>query len=206
MATAEAPTQIPEASIGPVQLELAVLPGALAYAGAGGTNNLVVSNWIRDKGFGMGSYAPRVVSPITGEEEAAPSGRGFWFRVDRASMERWGDWWRKANIEQFVSFFVIGALTIVVFSLVAYSTVYENPAVQDSDFDFILTEGNVLKETVGPWFGTLFWVIGAISLFGAARGSSTTSAAWSPTCCGSATCATTRAGPSRGCTSALSGF
>jgi hypothetical protein len=152
------------------ELELAVLLGALAYAGAGGTNNLVVSNWIRDKGFGMGSYAPRVVSPITGEEEAAPSGRGFWFRVDAKSMERWNEWWRKANLEQFFSFFVIGLLTIVVFSLVAYSTVYGNPAVKDSDFAFIEIQGNVLKETTGAWFGTLFWVIGAISLFGAALG------------------------------------
>jgi hypothetical protein len=152
------------------QLELAVLLGALAYAGAGGTNNLVVSNWIRDKGYGMGSYASRVVSPITGEEEAAPSGRGFWFRVDAKSMERWNEWWRKANIEQFVSFFMIGLLTIVVFSLIAYSTVYGNPAVKDSDFDFIQIEGNALKAATGEWFGTLFWVIGAISLFGAALG------------------------------------
>jgi hypothetical protein len=152
------------------KLELAVLLGALAYAGAGGTNNLVVSNWIRDKGYGMGSYAPRVVSPITGDEEAAPSGRGYVFRVDRASMDRWSDWWRKANVEQFVSFFLIGAVTIVVFSLIAYSTVYGNPAVQDSDFDFIQIEGNALKDATGEWFGTLFWVIGAISLFGAALG------------------------------------
>ena len=152
------------------KLELAVLLGALAYAGAGGTNNLVVSNWIRDKGYGMGTYAPRVVSPITGEEEAAPSGRGFVFRVDPKSMERWRDWWRKANIEQFLSFFVIGAITIVVFSLIAYSTVFGNPAVQDSDFDFIQIEGNALKASTGAWFGTLFWVIGAISLFGAALG------------------------------------
>jgi hypothetical protein len=152
------------------ELELAVLLGALAYAGAGGTNNLVVSNWIRDKGFGMGSYAPRVVSPITGEEEAAPSGRGFWFRVDANSMRRWDEWWRKANLEQFFSFFVIGLVTIVVFSLVAYSTVYGNPAVKDSDFAFIELQGNELKAVVGEWFGTLFWVIGAISLFGAALG------------------------------------
>jgi hypothetical protein len=43
----------------PGELEFAVLLGALAYAGAGGTSNLVVSNWIRDKGYGMGKYAPR---------------------------------------------------------------------------------------------------------------------------------------------------
>jgi hypothetical protein len=152
------------------KLELAVLLGALAYAGAGGTNNLVVSNWIRDKGFGMGHYAPRVVSPITGDEEAAPSGRGYVFRADSRSLDRWRAWWRKANIEQLVSFVLIGAVTIVVFSLVAYSTVYGNPAIQEDDFDFIRIEGDALKEVTGAWFGTLFWVIGVISLFGAALG------------------------------------
>ena len=79
------------------ELELAVLLGALAYAGAGGTNNLVVSNWIRDKGYGMGKYAPRVVSPITGTEEAAPSGRGYVFPITDRNLERWRDWWRKAE-------------------------------------------------------------------------------------------------------------
>ena len=151
-------------------LEWAVLLGALAYAGAGGTNNLVLSNWIRDKGYGMGFYAPRVVSPITGSEEAEPSGRGYVFTPDEENMGRWQEWWRKANIEQFFSFFVIGAITIVVFSLVAYSTVFGHPDAQEDNFDFVQLEGPVLKEEVGAWFGTLFWLIGAISLFGAALG------------------------------------
>ena len=154
----------------PGDLSVAVLLGALAYAGAGGTNNLVLSNWIRDKGYGMGKYAPRIVSPLTGQEEAAPSGKGYVFRPDEENLARWRLWWKRANIEQFFSFFVIGALTIVVFSMVAYSTVFENPAVQEDNFDFIQVEGNALKDSVGAWFGNLFWVIGAISLFGAALG------------------------------------
>jgi hypothetical protein len=154
----------------PGELEAAVLLGALAYAGAGGTNNLVVSNWIRDKGYGMGRYAPRIISPISGEEEAGPSGQGYAFRPDSSNLERWRDWWRKANIEQFVSFFVIGAITITVFSLVARSTVYGVDGIDEAGFDFILLEGEALKAAVAPWFGTLFWLIGAVSLFGAAIG------------------------------------
>lgn len=154
----------------PGELEFAVLLGALAYAGAGGTNNLVVSNWIRDKGYGMGKYAPRIVSPISGEEEAAPSGQGYVFRPDESNLARWRDWWRKANIEQFVSFFLIGSVTIVVFSLVARSTVFQQGGFEDADFDFIRVEGDLLKDSVGPWFGTLFWLIGAIALFAAALG------------------------------------
>jgi hypothetical protein len=154
----------------PGELEVAVLLGALAYAGAGGTNNLVVSNWIRDKGYGMGKYAPRIVSPISGEEEAAPSGQGYAFRPDERNLSRWRDWWRKANVEQFVSFVVVGALTITVFSLVARSTVFGQSDVDEAELTFIQLEGDALKAAVGSWFGTLFWLIGAISLFGAAIG------------------------------------
>ena len=155
----------------PGEVELAILVGALAAAGAGGANNLVQSNWIRDKGFGMGRYAPRITSPITGEEEAAPTGQCYRFPDDEQNRSRWREWWRKANLEQFFSFAVIAAVSIVVFSLIAYSTVYGNPDLPDeSGFDFISLEADVLDDRVGNWFGTMFLVIGAVSLFAAAIG------------------------------------
>jgi hypothetical protein len=155
----------------PNEVELAILVGALAAAGAGGANNLVQSNWIRDKGFGMGHYAPRIVSPITGEEEAAPSGQCYRFPQDEGNMARWRVWWKRANLEQFLSFAVVAALSIGVFSLIAYSTVYGNPDLPDSSgFDFIALEASQLDAQVGEWFGTLFLAIGAVSLFAAALG------------------------------------
>ena len=155
----------------PGAVDLAILVGALAAAGAGGANNLVQSNWIRDKGFGMGSYAPRIVSPITGEEEAAPSGQRYRFPDDEQNMARWREWWRRANLEQFFSFAVIATLSIVVFSLVAYSTVFGNPDLpEESGFDFISLEADALDARVGDWFGTMFLVIGSVSLFAAALG------------------------------------
>ena len=39
----------------PPELSFALLFGAMVFAGAGGGQNLCQSNWIRDKGFGMGS-------------------------------------------------------------------------------------------------------------------------------------------------------
>ncbi|HWM05646.1 MAG TPA: Nramp family divalent metal transporter, partial [Actinophytocola sp.] len=49
----DVPTIVTEATV-PTELGFALLLGALAFAGAGGGQNLVQSNWIRDKGFGMG--------------------------------------------------------------------------------------------------------------------------------------------------------
>ena len=155
----------------PSEVELAILVGALAAAGAGGANNLVQSNWIRDKGFGMGKYAPRIVSPITGEEEAMPSGQRYSFPRDEENMARWREWWRRANLEQFLSFAVVAVLSIGVFSLVAYSTVFGHPDLPDeSGFDFISLEATQLDAQVGDWFGTLFLAIGTVSLFAAALG------------------------------------
>ena len=140
----------------------ATLLGAIAFAGAGGANNLVQSNYIRDKQMGMGARIPQIVSPITGEEEAAPS-LGYMFETNEENMRRWRIWWRIANQEQLITFLGIGLLITTVLSVLAYSTV----GVQDlgRDLDFIRAEGEVLREVIAPWFGTFFYIAGFVVLF-----------------------------------------
>ncbi|TDV55026.1 amino acid permease-like protein [Actinophytocola oryzae] len=168
-AWADLPTIVTRARV-PIEpsLGFALLMGALAFAGAGGGQNLVQSNWIRDKGFGMGRYVPRIKSPVTGKPEAAPS-TGFYFEPTDEHLSRWRAWWRFANREQLYTFVLITFLTILFTSLLSYATVYGKPGLENN-IGFLQTEGLVLKDTVGPWFGTLFWVIGAFSLFAAALG------------------------------------
>jgi hypothetical protein len=99
---ADAYSGLPDAVTGfgqiPDGLPPALVLGAVTAAGAGGMHNLVQSNWIRDKGYGMGKWIPRLVSPITGEDQAEPS-LGYMVRDDAANRERWRAWWRVANIE-----------------------------------------------------------------------------------------------------------
>ena len=64
------------------ELGFALMMGAIAYAGAGGGQNLCQSNWIRDKGFGQGVHVPRLTSPVTGETEADPTANGYTFTPD----------------------------------------------------------------------------------------------------------------------------
>jgi Mn2+/Fe2+ NRAMP family transporter len=140
----------------------ATLLGAIAFAGAGGANNLVQSNYVRDKQMGMGARIPQIVSPITGEEEAAPS-LGYMFETNEENMRRWRSWWRIANQEQLITFLGLGLVITVVLSVLVYSTV----GVQDlgRDLDFIRAEGDVLKEVIAPWFGTFFYIAGFVVLF-----------------------------------------
>jgi uncharacterized protein YhhL (DUF1145 family) len=162
---------LPQAITGadfPSELGFPLMLSALVFAGAGGGQNLCQSNWIRDKRYGMGAYVPRLVSPVTGQEEAAPS-TGFVFEPDEQNMSRWRRWWRLANLEQAVTFVLISFLTIVFMSMLAYSTVFGVPGLANS-VDFLGVEGERLKQSAGSWFGTLFWVVGALSLFAAALG------------------------------------
>jgi hypothetical protein len=166
--------ELPEAAthIGqfPSELGVAVLMGALAYAGAGGGQNLCQSNWIRDKGFGMGHYVPRLVSPVTGKEDAASgSAAGYVFVPEGENLLRWKRWWRFANTEQAVTFGLATVVTIVLSSLLAHSTLFGTPGLSN-DVGFVREEGEVLQSQVGGWFGVLFWLIGAFSLFSAATG------------------------------------
>ncbi len=165
---ADLPQVATTATIPSATLGWALLLGALAFAGGGGGQNLVQANWMRDKGFGMGQYVPRLVSPITGKPEAVPS-TGYVFEPTKENLERWRGWWRFANVEQLSTFVLITFLTIVFTSLLAYSTVFGREGLV-SDVSFIQVEGQVLGERVGSWFQYFFWFVGAFSLFSAALG------------------------------------
>jgi hypothetical protein len=153
----------------PQQIGFAVLLGAIAFAGAGGGQNLCQSNWIRDKGFGMGRYAPRLVSPVTGKNEATSATAGHVFPQTEANLARWRRWWRFANLEQALTFGLVTVITIVLASMLAHSTLFGRAGLANNT-DFLRAEGAQLQTDVGAWFGTLFWVIGAFSLFAASVG------------------------------------
>ncbi len=151
------------------QLGFALILGALAFAGAGGGQNLCQSNWIRDKRFGMGAHIPRIVSPVTGKDEIAAPSIGYIFEPTETNLTRWQRWWRFANIEQLSTFVLITFLSIVFMSMLAFSTVFGTPGLRDN-IAFLQVEGEQLKSLVAPWFGAMFWIIGALSLFAAAMG------------------------------------
>lgn len=160
------------ASVGtfPDGLGIALVFGAIAYAGSGGAQNLCQSNWIRDKGFGMGRYVPRLVSPITGAAEAtSTTATSYIFEPTAENMRRWRSWWRFANLEQALSFGLVTVVTIALMSLMSYATLFGQPDLPN-DVSFLRLEAQQLRESVGPWFGALFLGVGAFSLFGTAMG------------------------------------
>lgn len=164
----QAPALVADVRIPAEALGWPLLMGALAYAGAGGGQNLCQSNWIRDKGFAMGAHAPRIMSPVTGEPVAAP-GTGWRFETNEANLALWRRWWRFANTEQLVTFVAISFLTILFMSLLAFATLTGEEGLTNN-IGFLRIEAATLSTRIGGWFGTLFLAVGAFSLFAAALG------------------------------------
>ncbi|GIE77879.1 hypothetical protein Aph02nite_38290 [Actinoplanes philippinensis] len=153
----------------PDGITFTMLLSAIGAAGAGGVHNLVLSNWIRDKRYGMGAHVPRLVSPITGQEEAAGTGDRYQFPLDETSMSRWNLWWRRANVEHLVTFVAVCFVTIGVMSLLAYETLFGRGDLK-SDPSFLRIQGDIFQAEVGTWLKLLFLAVAAVSLWAAAMG------------------------------------
>ena len=163
----QAPGSIPGVPGAIAALGAATFLGAVAFAGAGGANNLTQSNYIRDKGLGMGGRMPKIVSPITGEEEAAPS-LGYTFPLTEDNMRRWRGWWKIANQEHFITFFALGLFTLLMLSVLVYSVLGTGNF--GEEFDFIEREAQALGSTIGGWFEGFFLFAGMVVLFSTSIG------------------------------------
>ncbi len=78
-----------------------VLLGAFAaYSGAGGVINGFVTNWFRDKGFGMGSTVGYIPGAIGGEKtELKPTGSVF--KPTEKNLANWKAWYRYIDADQY---------------------------------------------------------------------------------------------------------
>lgn len=96
------------------------LLGAFAgYCGAGGVSNLTLSNWARDKGFGMGQLVGFIPAAVGGRKvKLAHSGAVF--EITPASLATWKAWWRIVQIDQWAVFFV-GALLGMALPAILYT-------------------------------------------------------------------------------------
>jgi hypothetical protein len=76
------------------------LLGALAAtAGSGGLGNLTVTNWVRDKGFGMGSKVGAIPSAVGGHQIQL-SHVGTVFPATGSNLVRWHEWMRYVHADQ----------------------------------------------------------------------------------------------------------
>jgi hypothetical protein len=104
----------------PPGVDLVLLAALVAYSGAGGMANLVLSNWARDKGYGMGERAGYIPAAVGGSRvELAHT--GFTFEPGDEAMRRWRGWWRIVQVDQW-AVFAAGALLGMMLPAMLYVT------------------------------------------------------------------------------------
>lgn len=137
---------------------------ALAYAGAGGNLNLAQAFYIKEKGLGMGKYAGRLTSILTGKSETV-SLTGATFEMNNENVAEFKKWWKNINIEHFIIFWLTGSVTIVLLGLLSYVTTYGLYS-NTEGIKFVLNESREIGIRLFPFAGLFFILIAGSTLFG----------------------------------------
>jgi hypothetical protein len=104
----------------PAGVDFILLGALLGYAGGGGVANITLSNWARDKGYGMGEKAGYIPAAVGGKRVNLAH-TGFMFTPTSDAMARWRGWWRIVRADQWGVFF-IGAILGIFLPALLYVT------------------------------------------------------------------------------------
>jgi hypothetical protein len=88
----------------PAGADFFLLGAFAAYTGGGGVTNLTLTNWARDKGYGMSSSVGFIPAAVGGKKVALAHS-GSTFVPDAASLQRWRGWWRIVRVDQWGVYF-----------------------------------------------------------------------------------------------------
>jgi Mn2+/Fe2+ NRAMP family transporter len=78
-----------------------VICAFVSDAGAGGVINGTISNWYRDKGMGMGSTVGYIPALIGGNRFSLRK-TGQIFPLTPENRQRWRDWWKFIDVDQYL--------------------------------------------------------------------------------------------------------
>ncbi|WP_422927848.1 Nramp family divalent metal transporter [Singulisphaera sp. PoT] len=78
---------------------IAVIGAFAGYAGGGGLSNSAYGNFVRDKGWGMGSVVGAIPSAIGGRHITL-SHVGKVFKINAENLAKWKGWWRYILVDQ----------------------------------------------------------------------------------------------------------
>jgi hypothetical protein len=129
-----------------------VLLGAFAaYSGSGGIGNAYTTNWMRDKGYGMGATVGFIPSALAALHPLAPHGNVF--EVTPRSLAVWRQWWTYVHLDQWAIF---GFGSLAGMALTALFTLQYVPAGTVAGEWAV---ANMQAEGIAAVHGRLFWYL-----------------------------------------------
>jgi hypothetical protein len=146
----------------PEHLDMLLLGALVGYSGGGGVLNLTLSNWARDKGYGMGSRVGHIAGAVGGEKVHLAD-TGFMFDADAANRARWRGWWRIVRADQWGIFFVGALLGMMLPALLYVTFVAGGTDIKGLAISAVLAQ--TVGAAAGAWLGIGIAVLGAWILF-----------------------------------------
>lgn len=129
-----------------------LLLGAFAaYSGSGGVGNAYITNWMRDKGYGMGATVGYIPSLLGAASKLPPHGNVF--PITPASLAVWRQWWKYVHLDQW-GIFGFGSLAGM--ALAALFTLQYVPAGTVAGEWAV---ANMQAEGVAASLGNVFWYL-----------------------------------------------
>ena len=146
----------------PSGADFVLLSALVAYSGAGGVTNMALSNWARDRGYGMAERAGYIGGAIGGTNVHLAH-TGFTFERDSESMRRWHGWWRIVRADQW-GVFATGAIVGMLLPALLYVTFLPRGTdIQHLGISAALASN--MAATSGPLLGGVIAFLGAWILF-----------------------------------------
>jgi hypothetical protein len=146
----------------PEGTDLFLLGALVAYSGAGGVTNIVLSNWARDRGYGMGERAGYIPCAIGGTKVTLAH-NGFMFDGDAEGMKRWRGWWRIISADQWGVFFAGAVLGMVLPAMIYVTFLPRGANIQGLGISAALAQA--IAGTSGALLGGGIAFLGAWVLF-----------------------------------------
>ncbi|MBI86319.1 MAG: hypothetical protein CMJ81_24240, partial [Planctomycetaceae bacterium] len=143
---------------------IAILGAFAGYAGGGGLGNSTYSNFVRDKGWGMGSQVGAIASAVGGRNVTL-SHVGKVFLINGDNLRKWNAWWKYIITDQFFIWapgcfmgMALPALLSIEFSdnsvLFGKSLPYAQPLISADGIRHAASLGSSTRELL--WTVTLF--------------------------------------------------
>jgi hypothetical protein len=146
----------------PVGADYFLLGAFAAYAGGGGVANLTLSNWARDKGYGMSSIVGFIPAAVGGKKVSLAHS-GSTFKPNPAAMERWKGWWRLVRVDQWGVYFTGAILGMALPALLYVTFVPAGSEIRDLGVAAALAQA--VSTQKGAIYGLTIAVLGVWILF-----------------------------------------
>jgi hypothetical protein len=136
-----------------------LLAAFAAYSGGGGTINAALTQWLRDKGFGMGGTLEGQMVTL-GDEVVRFSRDGKVFAPTEANLDKWRQWWQYLRMDFWYLWSAGCLVSMALPTLLAAQ--FTSPGEIWSGFD----APTWLAQAVGWRSGLVLWTLALLTGFG----------------------------------------